>query len=543
MKIFRKLCSILLAAVTAGALLAFTPAVNSVAYAAPAGTSNPEEEAVLQFLQMQAAQTASGTAADAAATTAAQTQVKTAQTVSSLDVYDMVLFWGQSNMLGSAVGTDTTATTAVGTYSESITKLLAQYNLALGAQAFEGLSNEQILALIASQIMGADVEATDAAQVSAAVAGASRVESPEISAAGANANVAADTTAVTTGDAGTTEDAGTIQAQSPVVNSVFRFSAADAATYSAYLGIDADILAGTRNARTTLGSLPAGIAWQYYLSTNSFTPITTGTHTGESGKGWNGVWYNAVSGRFERCKTNPTAPKALGASTMTNMVNEFCRVWYARTGHKLIVIFAAIGGAPVQAFLPMADPYYLSAGMDPNQQYAFTYEAIAASVQGAEALAAVKGYQIAGHYWVSMQGEADVTTVGYADLYRRVIGNFAALGFTNGALVETSYPIGYGAAFGNVLEMHNIQEALIANNPDTVLGSAFDWNHYIPDEASYLGSAEEQAKWGGLPYAEAYARARMCVDSCAENMEHLNSAALSQIGRDTANNLAASVGY
>lgn len=59
---------------------------------------------------------------------------------------------------------------------------------------------------------------------------------------------------------------------------------------------------------------------------------------------------------------------------------------------------------------------------------------------------------------------------------------------------------------------------------------------------TYEKTEAMQEKWGGISYRSAYRMASWYVDTLSWNRVHLNSAALSQMGRDAAKNLAAVVG-
>ncbi|MGN1021897.1 MAG: hypothetical protein ACI4OJ_00195, partial [Lachnospiraceae bacterium] len=184
---------------------------------------------------------------------------------------------------------------------------------------------------------------------------------------------------------------------------------------------------------------------------------------------------------------------------------------------------------------------YLPPVADSTVQYSHIFEYIAASYQGAKNLVTRSGYQIGGSYWVSCQGEGDIGNPSYETYYREVTDCLDALGFTEGALVETSSTIGEAKYYPYVEKMHIYQETLGTESADICLGSTLDYDRYLPDRETYETQDTEQAKWGGISYRSAYKMASWYVDTLSWNRVHLNSAALSQMGRDTAKKLAALV--
>ena len=122
------------------------------------------------------------------------------------------------------------------------------------------------------------------------------------------------------------------------------------------------------------------------------------------------------------------------------------------------------------------------------------------------------------------------------------------LGTTLGAIVETTQLIGDAWPAIGVSQMHNSQENLINNNSDIILGSSYDYNHYVPDEETYNSdnfTTKKYLDYAGnkLEYSTAFEQAKKSVCYEQGNGIHFHSAALSQIGRDCANNIANTLGY
>ncbi len=318
------------------------------------------------------------------------------------------------------------------------------------------------------------------------------------------------------------------------------FNVSDPKGTSLLSGVDPDIVSETVNARTAAVKMPENAGLYYDILTDSLIPIRSSQFwMGKVDAQHRGIGYNPVTQQFEAYGSTSAFEPSMGASVQTNLIPEFCRRYYEKTGHRVIVLFAAVGGVGIRGFLPMTDPQYVSSASDAKLSYSFINESILMLLAKVNAYTQSHGMKIGGRYWVSFQGETDIGFAGYKDVYERIVSEWRAAGFTKGALIETSYTNGRAGVCAGVEQMHAMQEQIIAENPDIVLGSDFDYRRYIPDPASYVGA--EAAKWGNLPYAQAYVRAAMNVDVLPENCTHLNTPSLCQIGRESADHLAAAV--
>lgn len=319
----------------------------------------------------------------------------------------------------------------------------------------------------------------------------------------------------------------------------------DLTALSSASGIDEDILEATVSARRANIAVPEDSVYEYNLLTDSLEELHTGDLTGITGTDANGAYsgitWDEEAGAFRGYHEELADKPAAKTSASTNMIPAFCAAWKQLTGHDVIFLFAAVGGVGIQAFLPMDHADYLPPVADSTVQYSHIFEYIAASYQGAKNLAARSGYKIGGSYWVSCQGEGDIGNPSYETYYREVTDCLDVLGFTEGALVETSSTIGEAVYYPYVETMHTYQETLGTESADICLGSTLDYDRYLPDETTYKAQNAVQAKWGGASYKNAYQMASWYVDTLSWNRVHLNGAALSQIGRDTARNLAALV--
>lgn len=328
--------------------------------------------------------------------------------------------------------------------------------------------------------------------------------------------------------------------------SPFSAYADDLASLSAASGIDVDILEATESARLANIPVPEKSVYEYDLLTDSLEELCTGDLTGITGTDENGLFagitFDEETGTFAGNHEELADKPAAKASVSTNMIPAFCTAWKQLTGHNVIVLFAAVGGVGVQAFLPMNHADYLPPVADSTVQYSHIFEYIAASYQCAKNLAGRERLSLGGSYWVSCQGEGDIGNSQYETYYREVTDCLSALGFQTGALVETSSTIGEAAYYPYVEKMHNYQVALSTESADICLGSSLDYDRYLPDRTTYEKTETMQEKWGGISYRSAYRMASWYVDTLSWNRVHLNSAALSQMGRDAAKNLAAVVG-
>lgn len=205
-----------------------------------------------------------------------------------------------------------------------------------------------------------------------------------------------------------------------------------------------------------------------------------------------------------------------------NMIPEFCRTYYEKTGHKVIAVTGAVGGVSIQTFLPQSDanhPTYTGV------QY--MYEAIKENFNGAVQLANRKGYKVGGKYWICCQGESDISDsstssftgnkVEYEQYFTQIKNNFKRdLGTTLGAIVETAHAIGDASLALGVRQLHNSQENLIQNNDDIILGSSFAYDYYVPDATTYYSNNFNTTKYidssgNKINYEIAFSRARKSV--------------------------------
>lgn len=307
-------------------------------------------------------------------------------------------------------------------------------------------------------------------------------------------------------------------------------------------GIDLDILENTTSSMSSAVEVPENIAYDYQYIVDRLEPVTDsyrqGYHVIDGNGECVGITYDEESGTFAPLYakgTQLTDIPSASVSQSVNMLSAFCAEYYEETGHGVLAVTVAVSGAPIGKFLPEDDPDYRT-----DVSYGdHIWECIMASYTGAMEKAREEEIPLAGAYFVMYQGEGDMYNVQYTDTAKKVITNLEMTGFKKGVMVMSSYNIGEAGIAEGVRKMHEWQTEIVAEDPNLAIGSSLDFDHYIPDEATYEGEdAYWRNKWGNLTYEEAFRRACLLRDANPYNMVHLNSAALSMIGRQCADSLA-----
>ena len=304
--------------------------------------------------------------------------------------------------------------------------------------------------------------------------------------------------------------------------------------------------------------LEPGIAYEYIMYPNSELGCTTADEHLKpmpTGKAYEYVCigeplkYNKSTNKVEYVPFKEIDGKNEDVSLTgcMNMIPAFCQGYYYLTGHKVIAVMCAEGGEPIESFTP---------GIKDGKNI---YEVMKQKYNQAVSYAESKNMKIGNKYFVSFQGESNVrddktgTTEWYETKYREVVDGLKRdCGITNGALVETGFEI-YSATMEPVNRIHTAQENLINNYSDTVLGSRYPYESFVPVDSDYdncFTNVCYDEKGNKLDYGTAYAKATERVDSNYfetgtvlddYNRIHFTSAALCQIGVETAVNLALEV--
>lgn len=341
----------------------------------------------------------------------------------------------------------------------------------------------------------------------------------------------------------------------------------DRHAYAVESGIDEDILNWTVS--TSFVSIPIKESTGYiykYLSNSleMITPNTVICGDGFENSGYIGdIYENSYGGLKYNPDTKTLEQFHIGdpyisiqTSPNQNMIPEFCRRYNELTGHKVIAVTCAVGGAPIECFLPADNPnnYYNRRGA--TQHY--MYEGLVLNFNAAVKYAADNNLTIGSKYWICFQGEGnldDNSMNTYYDHFLEVKNNMSRdIGTERGLIVYTSGEIGCEAGYGNVLKMHDIQ-TLLAENPDISIGSSFDWDRFIPCESIYYSDDFKTNVYldeagNKLPYDKAFDMAKKITsyeydfyNTGQNNRIHMLSCTLSQIGRDCAESLANILGF
>ena len=298
--------------------------------------------------------------------------------------------------------------------------------------------------------------------------------------------------------------------------------------YSQKTGIDEEFLSNSQQMNWVKITQEPNTVFDYVYSTNKLTELTENTkYVGEILK------YNKNTKKLE-VPTDSTY--SIQKSYGTNIIPQFCKTYYQKTGHKVISVLASNGGEKLANFLPSNDSDY----GDSNNQ--MIYEAMVEKYQSAIKYMESKGYTIGNKLWVSFQGEADATYSTSTSEYKRLFVKLknklkTDLNITQGAIIETSTLIGKDN-YQDVKNVHNAQVQLASENSDIILGSSYAYDRFIPDKTNYNSSNYSNAIYfdsngNKLDYDKAceIAKSSMCDPG---NTIHFTSVALSQIGKETA---------
>ena len=306
--------------------------------------------------------------------------------------------------------------------------------------------------------------------------------------------------------------------------------------FSEITGIDQEILKNNGANRDYVNiEQEANTVFEYMYNSNSLEEIkgsrtSLGEHLYFSATDNNGYPTNLTLDSDSPTWGNLSVQRSNGI----NMIPEFCKTYYKNTGHKVVAVFSAYGGQPIDRLLPYNDP---DNGASGNK---YQYEAMKLKYQSAIQYMENNNLRIGRKIYVVFQGESDVwgntSTERYKDIFLRVHNNIKNdLGIQKGAICETSVTLGT-ETMAKVNQVHDAQEQLIAENDDIILGSSYSYDRYVPSESDYNNCNTKIAfdKSGNkLSYNVALQNASYSVDYSG-NTVHFTSAALSQVGKEAA---------
>ena len=271
-----------------------------------------------------------------------------------------------------------------------------------------------------------------------------------------------------------------------------------------------------------------------YLS-NSLVEINQNTTTiGEC------VGVKNVGGVLYYSGWSLDSPCSMVGSLGTNMMPYFGKTYYEKTGHKVIIVAAGLGGHQLATFLPYERAVVETKPIVESDKPNYQYEAMVEKYKKAINYLSSKNYQIGNKFYVVFQGENDAyvdmdNPSGNIDRYVRIFKEIhddlkKDLGLQFGVIVETSGTVSQG--YLNVIKpIHQAQERLINENSDIILGSDYPYRRFVPNKVTYEGN----------DYDNDVAKALLgvCVkkgEAVTDEAIHYNSAALSQIGKESAIN-------
>ena len=317
-----------------------------------------------------------------------------------------------------------------------------------------------------------------------------------------------------------------------------RYDPSDEASVEAYskeTGIDKGILSKNGATRNEI-TIPQeeGTVFEYLYSKDTLQEINADTKSlGET------LYYQYDSnGNLTELGTtaNASGMAAMANSNGINMIPEFGNIWYKNTGHKMVAVFCAYGAQKIEQFLPRTDSDY------PTENQRYMYEAIKTKWNATIAYLNKNNYKIGNKLYVVCQGESNIldSKDEYKNKFIKVHNNMKNdLGITVGAIAETSTKIG-SPTLTNVNNKHMAYEELIEENDDIILGSSYAYDRYVPNEAQYSLCNTKicyDSDGNKLTYSKALEKASKSVDYDT-NTIHFTSAALSQIGKESAESLS-----
>ena len=121
-------------------------------------------------------------------------------------------------------------------------------------------------------------------------------------------------------------------------------------------------------------------------------------------------------------------PASLEKSCGTNMIPQFCKQYYEKTGHGVIVIFAANGGEKIENFLPSDNPNYGDSKEDKH-----LYESMTLKYNSAIKYLENNNYNIGSKLYVVFQGETntkvqnEITDEEAENVKRKYIENYKTM--------------------------------------------------------------------------------------------------------------------
>ena len=330
-------------------------------------------------------------------------------------------------------------------------------------------------------------------------------------------------------------------------------------TYSKNTDIDEDIINLSWLTNYTVTDVQPNTVYEYHVLDNSLYDLSDLESDGYTVNGadvdtkkFNGelLYYDYTKYKFYGVWSNDRPSwindKSYSFSNAygTNMINEFAKQYYEKTGHKVVCVSAAYGGQPLEHFVPGVI-YQDSYGTNINL-YAGMSNKYLAAIRYLES----NNLKIGNRFFVMFQGENEAGANSqsiipkYKEDFKKIKEQLKQdLGINKGAIVLTGFQSGIynGESFAlGVKSVNQAQTELINEDPDVFLGTDYPFKHYVPGEEDYNNTTEYSYKENmkGLDYNTALEHSKLIVgDGNGNNLFHYTSATLAQIGRETANNM------
>ena len=273
-----------------------------------------------------------------------------------------------------------------------------------------------------------------------------------------------------------------------------------------------------------------GTAYEYIYSSNSLREIKSSTETLGENLEWNTSTNKPVA--CDR-KSYFASQESYG----TNIIPQFAKSYYEKTGRRIIAVMVSNGGEEIAHFFFYNKVSTYSKSNNTDSKYQYIYETMVAKYKAAISYMNSNSdkYKVGKKLYVVFQGESDVkyiqtgsmTSQNYYDIFMLIHNGLVAdLNIQYGGIIETTHRTGVAGFYNGVNGIHSAQKSLIDKNSNIFLASSYPYDHYVPDQDNFSGSNYENALEKSL--------LSTCMSGSNDNRIHFNSAALSQIGMDSA---------
>ena len=283
----------------------------------------------------------------------------------------------------------------------------------------------------------------------------------------------------------------------------------------------------------TMGHVDVPIAdntvYDYSFLTNSLVELDKDNNrVGEE------IYVSVVNGN-PVFNNDSSKTSSLAKSRGTNMAAWYAKTHYEKTGHKVIIVMGTHGGKKLSTFLPHKDDAEADSTTYTNDD-CYLYEGMVTVYRAALNYMSEHNLTVDKKIDIVYQGGADAVPAQEAgstkwDVIYKNIHNKLKQEFDMDFSVIIENAITNGSTRKAGLDIVNAaQKRAINNNDDVILGTDYPYKRFVPAEENYSGSFLGKT----TSYAEAFRMANLSTGYQCDNTIHLNSAALSQVGYETA---------